>query len=511
MKIRKLALFLTLTVILSFCAGCNTEHGTLLSDGYTEASTTDSYSTEPDGCETTDVSVPLPDESEPSPVDILEEIGQAGNTGRPDIFLPEEFFAGSGHARTDTETTEAFDITTTADTTTAAAAATTTTAAAAEASVEMGTARSSAPATISGITNESFAEYNTIAPSYTSTLSGKKYYLYNFCKALYAGIGVDGTLLPVEAEYGVYGVVSNRTVTFSFYDHTGSKTIESVYVQALDASADNAEKFIKISRYFSLDTSSYTNGLYRVAFRITGEKNIGLYFYVNGSETWLCDYEILDASTLKRCMKRRSDLARVLAAGNVTPANSLALDKLWYPFKSLSESERCDTQRWIDLSKTFIDDSWSDERKLYAIHDWIQNNIAYDRFVPTINHSRAQYFNDLSGAQSVYDLRAGVCFDYANIIVIMCRAHGIPAVTIGAQSTNHVWNAVYVNGRWVEYDACQSEQYQVEENTNVRTRTGEPLYDGFFSITMINNTATGDMPADATANQYLQYDSLYLY
>ena len=514
MKIRKLALFLTLSIALTFLAGCNTDTGTLHSDGSFQVyTTTDDHSGEPgttsDSGTTADEPVPLTGESEIlTPVDTLEEIRLPDFTGLPDISLPEEFFAGNGHVRTASETTEDPDITTTAATTTVTTTTTTTTAA--EASVEIGTANSHAPPTISGITNESFAEYNTIAPAYIGISSNEKCYLYNFSKALYTGVGVDGTTLPTDAEYGIHGVVSNRIVTFSFYDHTGLKTIESVYVQAMDASADNTEKFVKNSRQFSVDTSSFTNGLYRTVFRIVNDKNVVLYFYVNGSETWLCDYEKLDSQTLKLYMQRRSDLVKVLKAGNVTPANSLALDKLWYPFKSLSERERCDTQRWIDLSKTFIDDSWSDEHKLYAIQAWIRENIAYDNFVSENGHSRAVCYNDLTGRQSTYDLRAGVCFDYANIIVIMCRAHGIPAITIGAKSINHVWNAVYINGRWIEYDACLSEQYHVGKDTDTRIKSGEPLYGGFFSVAP-NNTSTRKMPEDATANQYLQYDSLYLY
>ena len=498
MKTRKLAIFLTLTVILSFLAGCSDEQGTP-SDSLSEVSDTAAgHSQEPD---TAPDSSETPDEPL-SPVDTLEEGGLPSFTGQPDNYLPEEFFMGIEHSPVPVETTAASCVTTTA------AATTTTTAAGTP--VETGTASSNAPAAISGITNESFAEYNTIAPAYVGTSSDKKYYLYNFCKALYAGIGVDGTSLPTEAEYGIYGVVNNRTITFSFYDHTGSKAIESVYIQALDASADNTEQFVKNSRQFSVDTSSFTNGLYRAAFRIADAKNVGLYFYINGGEAWLCNYEKLDMPTLKLYLQRRSDLERVLAAGNVTPANSLALDKLWYPFRLLNENERCDTQLWIDLSKTFIDDSWSDEHKLYAIQAWIRENIAYDDFVTENGNSRAVCYDDLTGRQSVYDLRAGVCFDYANIIVIMCRAHGIPAVTIGAKSINHVWNAVYVSGRWIEYDACLSEQYHVGEDTNVRTKSGDPLYGGFFSVAM-NNTDSGKIPEDAAANLFLQYDSLYLY
>ena len=371
-------------------------------------------------------------------------------------------------------------------------------------------AQAAPPAAVSGINNETFIAYTNICDKYKPS-SGMTRYLFNFSKSLSSGFGVDGTVLPTEAEYGIRGTVSGREITFTVYDHTGSKSVKGVYMQPLDASRSNDAHSVGDMSVFRLDTASLTNGLYRASVEFSNSKTISLYFYINGNETWLCEQKEFSPSTEKLYEKRRSDLMKVLKNGNVTPENSLTLDKVWYPFKATNVNERCDTQLWIDLSKTFINDSWSDEHKLYAIQAWIRENIAYDDFVSNeINRSRAQYYNDLTGRQSTYDLRAGVCFDYANIIAIICRAHGIPAVTIGSKSMNHVWNAVYVNGRWIEYDACLSEQYHVGKDTSVRIKTGEPLYDGIYSPLLINNPDK-TMPSDALANQYFQQNSLYLF
>lgn len=390
------------------------------------------------------------------------------------------------------------------------ATTTTTTAATTTALPTVSAPASDAPAAIKGINNETFLAYDTICERYKPT-AGRTCYLYNFNTSLSAGFGVNGAALPTEADYGIKGTLKGKTINFIIYDHTHSKALRGIYMQALDTSAYNDATVIETAAMFSLDTSEFANGLYRVVACFADERQLALYFYVNGNETWLCEQNAIAAYTENTYEARRSDLMKVLAEGNVTPENSLALDKLYYPFKSTDSRIRCDTQLWIDLSNTFINDNWSDEYKLYVIQAWIRENIAYDTLVSgELNHSRAQHYRDLSGAQSVYDLRAGVCFDYVNIIAIMCRAHGIPAVTIGSAGMNHVWNVVYVNNRWMEYDACLSDQYYVGEDTTVRIKSGEPIYGGIYTL-IINNNGTGKMPSDALANQYLQWDTNYLY
>ena len=428
------------------------------------------------------------------------------------VAIEERAIADTAEADTE-ETTERLtktSETTTAEITTTTTAATTTTTIAAIMAVDTPTKALDPPAAVTGINNETFLAYTTICEKYKTT-TGKTDYLFNFGTSLSAGFGTDGSVLPTEADYGIKGRVNGREIYFVVYDNTRSKALRAIYLQGLDASVNNEAAGIKAAAEFTVDTASFTNGLYRVVAEFSDGRTLSLYFYINGNETWLCEWKALVPSTKETYEARRRDLMAVLRNGNVTPANSLSLEKLYYPFKSLVSDARCDTQLWIDLSNTFVDDSWSDEYRLYAIQAWMRENIAYDTYVSDVlNHSRAQEYNDLTGAQSVYDLRAGVCFDYVNIIAIICRAHGIPTVTIGSESMNHVWNAVYVNGRWMEYDACLSDQYLVGMDTAVRTRSGEPLYDGIYSPIVINN-GTGIMPSDALANQYLQWDTNYLY
>lgn len=369
------------------------------------------------------------------------------------------------------------------------------------------------PSYIEEISNETFLKYTDICDKYKPTEeSPSEYiYLYNFNSSMSTGFGTDGTVVHTESDYGIKGTIDDRMMHITVYDHTGMKSLTAVYLQGLDASNAYDNSIIQIAtvREFIFDSSSLKNGLHRIIAIFTDNSTVSLYFYINGNETLFCEEKSLTESVEKNYEKRRADFMRILADGDVTPENSLSLENIFYPFPEFDESHRCDTQRWIDLSNTIINDNWSDEYKLYILQAWIRENIAYDEFSRDQQKSRAQYHGDFSGKYSVYDLRAGICFDYANIITIMCRAHGIPAVTISSDEAHHEWNAVYVNNRWMELDACMSEQYCVGEDTSVRTKTTNGIYDGTFSIMVWGDTYA--IPSDAAANQDIQQDGNYIY
>lgn len=360
------------------------------------------------------------------------------------------------------------------------------------------------PGYIEGITNETFLKYISICDKYKpgEGNNAEYIYLYNFNASMSTGFGTDGTVVHGESDYGVQGTVEDRLMYITVYDHTGTKRLTAVYLQGLDASNVHENAIIQITTEstFKFDSSTLRNGLYRIIAKFSNGATAPLHFYINGEETWFCEQNSLTERTEKNYENRRADLMRILKEGNVTPENSLSLEDIWYPFPESDNGYRCDTQRWSELSDTIINnESWSDEYKLYRLQAWIRENIAYDEFSQEQGKLRAEYYEDFSGKYSAYNLRAGVGFDYANIVAIMCRTHGIPAVTISSETSGHEWNAVYVNNRWMEFDACMSAQYRVGEDTSVRERAGNGSYDGIFSVMIWGNAYA--IPSDAAANQ----------
>lgn len=370
-----------------------------------------------------------------------------------------------------------------------------------------------APATVANLNNETFLKYTSVCDTYKPKNSSLHIYLYNFNTSIAVGYGENNEYIYTEAYYGAKGAVNGRKVTVSLYNHTDTKlTVKDAMIEHVDASDTSSSKVKFVNNKFTVDTSNYKNGLHRVWIKYSNGKYVKINFYVNGSKTYLCQIETISDKTAKAYATRRSDLKKVLKDGNVTPSNSTSLENVWYPCYAFDSGYRCDTQKWIDLSNKIVDKSWSDEYKLFVIQDWIRNNLAYDKYAVSLNDSRADYYDDFSGTYSVYDTKTGVCFDYSNIICIMCRAQNIPAVTIGSKEDNHVWNAVYINNRWIEYDACVQEKYWTKnEDITVKTKSdsyNDP-YAGIYKIILW--WWETEMPSDALANQYFQQNSYYIY
>lgn len=373
----------------------------------------------------------------------------------------------------------------------------------------------SAPETISDIDNETFIQYTSVADVYKPKYSTQYVYLYNFNTALSNGYGENDELIYAEANYGLTGKLDGRKLTAKIYDHTGSMEVTTTYVDCCDKCDSSKKDVVFTNDTFTMDTSSLHNGLYRVIAGFADKDKKVRYakinFYINGDETWLCQTETISAKTSRAYMQRRKDLLKILDDGNVTPENSVSLTNVWYPCYDFDEKSRCDTQRWADISNEICDKNWSKDHKVFAIQDWIRNNIAYDDYVVEIGMSRAMYNDcDYAGTYSVYKTSAGVCFDFAHIFAIMCREQNIPAITIGSEDINHVWNVVYINNRWIEYDACTQEKYHVDKNFN-KTK-GNDYDDPYQGIYQINPWWYQDqLPDDTTANQYWQYNSYDIY
>ncbi|MBN2127456.1 MAG: transglutaminase domain-containing protein [Candidatus Diapherotrites archaeon] len=91
---------------------------------------------------------------------------------------------------------------------------------------------------------------------------------------------------------------------------------------------------------------------------------------------------------------------------------------------------------------------------LMEITDWVSNNIEYDYdFYPFIN-----------SAKKTYELRKGVCDEFANLTAAFARIKGIPAKYVsgisfdGKEFGSHGWNELFIQGKgWLPVDSTFSE------------------------------------------------------
>lgn len=144
------------------------------------------------------------------------------------------------------------------------------------------------------------------------------------------------------------------------------------------------------------------------------------------------------------------------------PEDYLSNEKITYP---TSGSGNCvvHVKQWEDISDEIVGkhiDDWSDECKLFAFVDYLSKNVAYDdyRARQKNNRSRANLAGDYT-KDEYFTLgnNVGVCWDYTNILAIMCRYHGIPCTSV--ENERHTINAVWIGGRWIPVDLTDTAKW----------------------------------------------------
>ena len=319
-------------------------------------------------------------------------------------------------------------------------------------------------------------------------------WLYDFCDEMHTGLGNDTReLFFVEMYYGIHAYTKKDAVCFRFYNNCKqSFTINDI---KLISDLDKTNLTVKEPTEFSsIDTSDLENGLYKIEMTAEcKEKSLrntaAMYFYVNGDENYLCSYKQMSEKKIQPLMERRQKVEKLIKENGITPENSLSTKSLcflWHPDYGYNQ-----IPDWIKLADTIVKDEWSNSLKAFAIHEWMVKNLAYDYFrASEIDMTRSEYYNDFSGRYDMYQLKAGVCFDFANVYAAMCRSQGIPAVTL--DTPDHTWNAVYLDGRWYEVDLTTdiNRSIRTEDITKVTLEGSKYSYSGYCTLNVNGSAPT---------------------
>ncbi len=327
-----------------------------------------------------------------------------------------------------------------------------------------------------------------------------------------------GTVMPIEADYGLTLTSEGMIIYVNGYDHTG-KNITVRSAEIVGVSDGNNKLKIKMNSRTPIDTSKFKTGLYHISATFSNNKQLDIYFYVNIDAASPCTVE---KESFDAVLERRVALSKAVEKAEKSTVNggfamdgskSIDLKNFYYPNAEWGRPDlyRCDTKRWAGLSDTLVNKNWSDEHKAYVLLMWLREHVAYDYYKTKVLHkSRMSANKDYSGKQSVWELRTGVCWDFTNIYAIMCRAQGIACASIGSESENHVWNIVRINDRWIEVDVSAYAKYGTyNEAANVRTLNKYGIWDenydlGRYAFTIYPNSAK-TMPKDVVINDSLQY------
>jgi hypothetical protein len=113
----------------------------------------------------------------------------------------------------------------------------------------------------------------------------------------------------------------------------------------------------------------------------------------------------------------------------------------------------------VDLAESLTQGMASDMDKTEAIHEWMTHNIAYD----VENFFAGTYIDLKWDAVTMLEKKKAICAGYANLAAALNRAVGIPSrVVLGEAilrggawtgATNHAWNEMLIDGRWVIQDS----------------------------------------------------------
>lgn len=361
------------------------------------------------------------------------------------------------------------------------------------------------------IGTETVIEYTSVKESFKN--SDERIWLYDLNTVKSVGCGMDGSVRDTEMYYGGKAYAEGKTVFFKLYDNMGGTELSGN--AAIEYLGSGSETYTEISvsdEYtgFDMSGSEYADGLYRITFGAGGVK-LDLYFYISGGSIFLCSVS-RSAEDMEIYVLQRNRLFNAMKDSDIIPENSSDVSVLHYPVYLPDEDPalfRSDEGKWAALSHKLIQPEWSDERKLLALHDWMTENISYDKYRwEVLKETRTQATGDYTGTWAVYDTHTGVCHDFANIMTIMCREQGIPAVTVDAVLGMHVWNAVYINNKWTEFDiTVDIDRYVYGEDVHEVTGDTKYKYDGYF--TSVINKRSRNENEEILINQSLIQQGVY--
>ncbi|WP_092324251.1 leucine-rich repeat protein [Butyrivibrio sp. YAB3001] len=110
------------------------------------------------------------------------------------------------------------------------------------------------------------------------------------------------------------------------------------------------------------------------------------------------------------------------------------------PAKAASPVSKTQYENAVSKILSGMNKSWSDEEKLFYLHDYLVTHIQYD----------GTYSN-----YSAYDALVNhvcVCQGYAAAFDDLANRAGIPAAMVTSNAMRHGWNAVKVNNKWYYID-----------------------------------------------------------
>lgn len=151
----------------------------------------------------------------------------------------------------------------------------------------------------------------------------------------------------------------------------------------------------------------------------------------------------------------------------------------------------------VEKAKEITKNSKTDYEKVRAIYEWVIHNIYYD-------YDGLNGITEIeSDPAEVLKSKKGVCQGYANLTAAFLRNLGIPAIVasgngaspINKEDTNHGWNMVYADGRWIFLDTTWDSRNRYEEGKYKKNppNLNRTWFDTSLEIISLSHYITGDV------------------
>jgi len=281
--------------------------------------------------------------------------------------------------------------------------------------------------------------------------------IYDFEKDKSVGATtVPDVTINFEGYYGTTAHINKNNLSYHYYNYTDTASNTAnveIYKQG------SKHPVLKVKNVgeeeHKLDLTKLSDGLYYILAKVIDDKQDNTtkqFFYVNGSDSYLCSVGGRIYDDVAGITRGKNNMANALKDINLE--DCLDLSKLTYP-TSGANGHVNHTKLWSEKGRSLVEEEWSDERKVFTFTQWLVKNIAYDHY-KAYNGTRARlvstdsYDGYADDKNFAYYNGVGVCWDYTNILNIMCRAQGIPATSL--DTDNHTYSVVYIAGHWVPID-----------------------------------------------------------
>lgn len=145
--------------------------------------------------------------------------------------------------------------------------------------------------------------------------------------------------------------------------------------------------------------------------------------------------------------------------------------------------------------------SSTDSDKVKAIHDWMCTAIEY---ASDTSGYDGYPCSDLANPFTVFKEKKAVCYGFSNLTELMLQHVGVPCVVVRGNYSSHVWNAVFVDGKWVFTDNTWDNNLTKDSISYRYYLMSDDVYDNTYKTEFIENWA-GDVcyfPVYVTTSPY---------